>query len=126
ALNLVKHGCSRVNPVLRFTIFAFGACERSQSQTNHTKQRQFLHVHQYPGRQDAWDFCDGTILTAERAKAYRQGGVPGIRRDKKNAGLTVVTLNLHSQPRLPGSVVGEASMRQGREGGKITGVTVPR
>jgi len=31
--------------------------------------------------------------------------------------------SLRSQPRLPGSVVGEASMRQGRESGKITQVT---
>ena len=30
---------------------------------------------------------------------------------QKNAGLAMVTLNLHSQPRLPGSVVGEWSMR---------------
>jgi hypothetical protein len=30
---------------------------------------------------------------------------------EKNAGLAMVTLNLHSQPRLPGSVVGEWSMR---------------
>jgi len=34
--------------------------------------------------------------------------------------------NLHSQPRLPGSVVGEASMRQVQKGGKITKVTVLR
>jgi len=32
--------------------------------------------------------------------------------------------NLRSQPRLPGSVVGEPSMRQGRETGKITRVIV--
>jgi hypothetical protein len=32
--------------------------------------------------------------------------------------------NLHSQPRLPGSVVGEASMRQVGGEGKITRVTV--
>jgi hypothetical protein len=32
--------------------------------------------------------------------------------------------NLHSQPRLPGSVVGEASMRQVGKAGKITEVTV--
>ena len=30
--------------------------------------------------------------------------------------------NRHSQPRLPGSVVGEASMRQGRKRHKITKV----
>jgi hypothetical protein len=33
--------------------------------------------------------------------------------------------NLRFQPRLPGSVVGEASMRQVAEGDKITRVTVP-
>ena len=32
--------------------------------------------------------------------------------------------NRHSQPRLPGSVVGEASMRQRAAGGKITKVSV--
>jgi len=32
--------------------------------------------------------------------------------------------NLRSQPRLPGSVVGETSMRQGWKAGKITGGTV--
>jgi hypothetical protein len=41
-----------------------------------------------------------------------------------NAGSATVTLNPRSQPRLPGSVVGEASMRQGEETGKITEVTV--
>jgi len=33
--------------------------------------------------------------------------------------------NLRFQPRLPGSVVGKASMRQVQEAGKITRVTVP-
>src|SRR5215469_9409829 len=50
------------------------------------------------------------------------GGLDWGRR-QKNAGLAVVTLDLHSQPRLPGSVVGEASMRQGSKGDKITTVT---
>jgi hypothetical protein len=40
--------------------------------------------------------------------------------EAKNAGLNVVTLNLHSQPRLPGSVVGEVSMRQEQKVDKIT------
>ena len=31
--------------------------------------------------------------------------------ETKKSGLAMVTLNLHSQPRLPGSVVGEWSMR---------------
>jgi hypothetical protein len=34
--------------------------------------------------------------------------------------------NRHSQPRLPGSVVGEASMRRARGPYKITEVTVPK
>jgi hypothetical protein len=33
--------------------------------------------------------------------------------------------SLRSQPRLPGSVVGEASMDEARRSGKITQVTVP-
>ena len=32
----------------------------------------------------------------------------------------MVTLNLHSQPRLPGSVVGERSMRERKKRDKIT------
>ena len=39
---------------------------------------------------------------------------------QKNSGLATVTLNLRFQPRLPGSVVGRASMRGGRKGNKIT------
>ena len=36
----------------------------------------------------------------------------------KNSGLAMVTLNLRFQPRLPGSVVGEASMRQSLRNGQ--------
>jgi hypothetical protein len=43
---------------------------------------------------------------------------------QKNAGLAMVTLNLHSQPRLPGSVVGETSMRRELKRDKITRGTV--
>ena len=39
---------------------------------------------------------------------------------QKNAGLATVTLNLRSQPRLPGSVVGDASMAPSFTSGKIT------
>jgi hypothetical protein len=39
---------------------------------------------------------------------------------QKNAGLATVTLNLRFQPRLPGSVVGDASMALGFMPGKIT------
>jgi hypothetical protein len=38
----------------------------------------------------------------------------------KKSGLKAVTLNRHSQPRLPGSVVGKRSMVQGADGHKIT------
>ena len=44
------------------------------------------------------------LLTIQELVECWKGG-------KKNAGLAMVTLNLHSQPRLPGSVVGEWSMR---------------
>jgi len=44
------------------------------------------------------------LLTIQELVEYLEGG-------QKNAGLAMVTLNLHSQPRLPGSVVGEWSMR---------------
>ena len=48
--------------------------------------------------------------------------VPGLEicKDKKNAGLATVTLNLRPQPRLPGSVVGDASMALSFTSGKIT------
>jgi len=39
---------------------------------------------------------------------------------RKKSGLVAVTLNLRFQPRLPGSVVGEASMRPGWRTDKIT------
>jgi hypothetical protein len=44
------------------------------------------------------------LLTIQELVQCGRGG-------QKNAGLAMVTLNLHSQPRLPGSVVGEWSMR---------------
>jgi hypothetical protein len=43
-----------------------------------------------------------------------------IRAPTKNCGVGNGDPNLRSQPRLPGSVVGEPSMRQGREADKIT------
>jgi len=42
----------------------------------------------------------------------------------KKCGAEIGDPNLRFQPRLPGSVVGEASMRQVEEADKITGVTV--
>ena len=49
-------------------------------------------------------------------------GESGVR--QKNAGLKIGDPNLRFQPRLPGSVVGEASMGQVGKGDKITRVTV--
>ena len=45
---------------------------------------------------------------------------------RKKSGPKVVTLNRHSQPRLPGSVVGEPSMRSTLNSGKITEVSDPK
>ncbi len=44
----------------------------------------------------------------------------------KKCGVESSDPNRHSQPRLPGSVVGEASMGQAREPRKITKVSVPK
>ena len=43
----------------------------------------------------------------------------------KKCGAEIGDPNLRLQPRLPGSVVGEASMRQVEKADKITRVTVP-
>jgi hypothetical protein len=43
-----------------------------------------------------------------------------ILKGRKKSGLAAVTLNLHFQPRLPGSVVGEWSMPEGFRSDKIT------
>jgi hypothetical protein len=53
------------------------------------------------------------------------GGESGVGKTKK-CGADHGDPNLRIQPRLPGSVVGEASMREEGKGGKITEVTVPR
>jgi hypothetical protein len=45
--------------------------------------------------------------------------------EQKKCGAESSDPNRHSQPRLPGSVVGEASMRQRAEAGKITKVSAP-
>ena len=45
-------------------------------------------------------------------------------RKQKKSGLSMVTLNLHVQPRLPGSVVGETSMRYPLKSDKITEASV--
>jgi hypothetical protein len=60
----------------------------------------------------------------------RKGGYWGSNqgesgRKAKKCGAENGDPNLRSQPRLPGSVVGEASMRQVKKVDKITRVTVP-
>jgi hypothetical protein len=57
-------------------------------------------------------------------------GLPGVIRvsrdyEDKKIGAESGDPNLRFQPRLPGSVVGEASMGQAEKSGKITTVTVP-
>jgi hypothetical protein len=56
------------------------------------------------------------------AKAWLQNYVPGLATNK--IGAEIGDPNLRSQPRLPGSVVGERSMRHTSDGDKITVVTV--
>ena len=58
------------------------------------------------------------------------GGYQGSDQDEsggktKKCGAETGDPNLRFQPRLPGSVVGEASMRQVEKADKITTVTVP-
>jgi hypothetical protein len=62
------------------------------------------------------------ILTDSTRETVVADEVPGLEicKDKKNAGLATVTLNLRPQPRLPGSVVGDASMALSFTSGKIT------
>ena len=55
----------------------------------------------------------------------RTGVEEGVKRAKK-CGIESGDPNLRFQSRLPGSVVGEASMRQVAKADKITGVMVPR
>ena len=59
---------------------------------------------------------------AERGIAGSDQGESGGK--AKKCGAEIGDPNLRFQPRLPGSVVGEASMRQVEEADKITGVTV--
>ena len=56
---------------------------------------------------------DEMVVIGANNQSINYSGTCGVsgRGGKKNAGLAMVTLNLHSQPRLPGSVVGEWSMR---------------
>ena len=49
--------------------------------------------------------------------------VTGVSQGAKKCGVERGDPNLRFQPRLPGSVVGEASMEQVGKGGKITKVT---
>jgi len=64
-------------------------------------------------------------------KGFTTGGTEAHREDTekcqaKKCGAESGDPNLRFQPRLPGSVVGEASMGQVAEADKITGVTVLR
>jgi len=68
------------------------------------------------------DACrDGRVVIARTTNLLTiQELMECLERWAKNAGLAMVTLNLHSQPRLPGSVVGEASMDWPHGADKIT------
>ena len=61
-------------------------------------------------------------ITAIEMPRGDQGELGG---EAKKCGAESGDPNLRFQPRLPGSVVGEASMRQVEEADKITRVTVP-
>ena len=61
---------------------------------------------------------------ATRAGPVSDQGESGATLGTKKIGAENGDPNLRFQPRLPGSVVGEASMRQVKESGKITRVTV--
>ena len=54
----------------------------------------------------------------------RKGDEAGGPVDDKKIGAESSDPNRHSQPRLPGSVVGEPSMRHGEDADKITRVIV--
>ena len=64
-----------------------------------------------------------TLFVLEEKVCFPTAGARGF--GDKKIGAERGDPNLHSQPRLPGSVVGEASMRQGAEANKITRGTVP-
>ena len=63
-----------------------------------------------------------SIRCGERNGGYR-GSDQGESAGAKKCGAESGDPNLRFQPRLPGSVVGEASMRQVRKADKITRVT---
>jgi hypothetical protein len=72
---------------------------------------------------------DSVVSDSIRCGA-RKGGYSGSDQGEsgckaKKCGVEIGDPNLRFQPRLPGSVVGEASMRQVEEPDKITRVTVP-
>ncbi len=62
--------------------------------------------------------------TGQTKVVEEQGVLLLIQARTKKCGVGNGDPNLRSQPRLPGSVVGEASMRQEREADKITRVIV--
>ena len=74
-----------------------------------------------------WTEAEGrhSSSQAEENRSFRRADLAlweGILADQK-IGAESSDPNRHSQPRLPGSVVGEASMRQVAKGGKITKVS---
>jgi hypothetical protein len=65
--------------------------------------------------------CVRVALTEQKARISRKGDVLN-----KKIGAESSDPNRHSQPRLPGSVVGSASMPRTRFPNKITEVNVPK
>jgi hypothetical protein len=65
---------------------------------------------------------EGRYILAGKDERSQEGGVVQAR---KKCGAESSDPNRHSQPRLPGSVVGEASMLPPRNSDKITKVIAP-
>jgi len=84
---------------------------------------------QFPVLSSQWDST--AVRFGGEEKGFTTGGTEAHREDTeecqaKKCGAESGDPNLRFQPRLPGSVVGEASMGQVEEADKITGVTVLR
>ena len=84
---------------------------------------------QFPALSSQWDST--AVRFGVEEKGFTTGGTEAHREDTekcqaKKCGAESGDPNLRFQPRLPGSVVGEASMGQVRKADKITRVTVLR
>jgi len=82
-----------------------------------------------PGSQFSVGFNRGSVWRGRKGfaiGAQRRTGKTQRSARQKKCGAESGDPNLRFQPRLPGSVVGEASMGQVAEADKITGVTVLR